>query len=191
MSVDQETPPVRFVPPKTAASPINEPWYNPPGAAMMGRGKVTLAALLGVGTLLAGAWAAIVSLLAPSYGFPIDSVGAWHVTAHRLILHVVPGGVAVIGGLVLLIALPALRHGKGRIAGGLAALVVMSSGAWLLLGRSALAAITGSTVIDSVGGSPSWAFLLRVAHEWGPGLLLLAFGAWSLGLQAVGKTRAK
>jgi hypothetical protein len=193
MDVKQEAPPVRFAPPKAMTPPIDQPWYKPPPKVAMGmgmgRGKVVLSALLALGTLLAGAWAAVVTYAAPSFGFPIDSAGAWQDTTHRLVLHMVPGVAAAFCGFVLLVFLPALRRGKGRVMGGLAALVVMGAGAWLLLGRSALAAFTGSTTVDAVQGSPQWAFLLRIAHEWGPGLLLVVFGAWSLGLQAVGKTR--
>lgn len=193
MDVKQEAPPVRFEAPKPVASPVGKPWYNPPPKVAMGmgmgRGKVVLSALLALGTLLAGAWVAVVTYVAPSYGFPIDSAGPWQETTHRLVLHMVPGIVAAFCGFVLLVFIPALRRGKGRVMGGLAALVVIGAGAWLILGRTALAAFTGSTTVDAVQGSAQWVFLLRVAHEWGPGLLLVVFGAWSLGLQAVGKTR--
>ena len=155
----------------------------------MGTGKVALSVLLSLGTILAGAWAAVVTYAGPAYGLSIDSAGAWQQTTHRAILHLLPGGVAAFLGLLLLIALPALRRGKGRFIGTVATLGVMAAGIWLVVGRSAWAAYTGNAAIDAVGGGTRWAFTLRLVHEWGPGLILLAFGAWSLGLQAVGQGR--
>jgi hypothetical protein len=168
---------------------MDEPWYTPPGAAAMGSGKVGLSVLLSLGTMVLGLWAAVVTYAGPAYGFAIDSAGAWQQTTHRALLHLVPGAGSAFLGLLLLIALPALRQGRARFIGTVAALGVMAAGIWLVIGRSLWAAYTGNAAVDTVGGGLRWAFELRLVHEWGPGLLLLAFGAWSLGLQAVGRGR--
>jgi hypothetical protein len=125
------------------------------------------------------------------YGFAIDAAPAWQQTTHRTMLHLVPGAVATVAGLVLMLAIPGLRRGRRRFLGALVALLTIAAGTSLVLGRSALAAFSASQLVDAVQGSPSTVFLLRLGYEWGPGLLLVAFGAWSLGLQAMGKVRAR
>lgn len=156
-------------------------------AALMGSGKVFLAVLLGLGIALVGAWAAVVIYAAPTYGYAIDNAGAWQETNNRLVLHLVPGAVAALSGLILVFTVGAARRGRGRFWTGLFALLVMAAGVWLVIGRGALASYTGSSSVNTIPGSPRWAFELRMIHEWGPGLLLAIFGAWSLGLQAVSR----
>jgi hypothetical protein len=158
-------------------------WVPAPPA--MGAGRVCLCVLLTLGTIAAGAWAAAVAYAGPAYGFAIDTAPAWAQTTHRTELHLVPGAVAVLAGLVLLVVLPRLRRGRRRFLGGLAALVAIAAGVALVLGRAALAAYTGSQSVNAVAGSPLHVFLLRLGYEWGPGLVLVLLAAWLLGLQAV------
>jgi hypothetical protein len=155
--------------------------------ALMGTGKVFLAFLLALGITLVGAWAAAVSYAGPAYGYAIDNAGAWQETNNRLVLHLVPGAVAALSGLMLLFTVGSARSGRGRFWTGLFALLVMAAGVWLVIGRGALASYNGSSSVSTIPGSPGWAFELRMIHEWGPGLLLAIFGAWSLGLQAVSR----
>ena len=154
---------------------------------LMGSGKVFLAILLSLGIALVGAWGAAAIYAGPAYGYAIDNAAAWQETHDRLVLHLVPGAAAALSGLMLLFTVGPARRGRGRFWTGLFALLATAAGVWLVIGRGALASYTGSSSLNTIPGSPSWVFELRMIHEWGPGLLVAIFGAWSLGLQAVSK----
>lgn len=161
------------------------PWTPP--RPMMGGGKVFWSVLLTLGVIAAGAWTVAVAYAGPAYGFAIDTAPAWQQTTHRTELHLVPGAAAAVAGLLLLMCLPGLRWGKRRFIGGLMALVAIAAGVVLVLGRAALAAYTGSESVNAVSGSAYHVFVLRLGYEWGPGLILVLFAAWLLGMQAVGR----
>jgi hypothetical protein len=181
-------PPASHFERRSDPEPVDDRPMSQP-VPIMGVGKVALSTLLALGTVLVGVWTALVAYAAPTYGFAVDSAPAWQQTSHRVVLHMVPGAVATVAGLVLLLTVPGLRRGRRRVLGALAALMAIVVGIELVLGRSALAAFSGSQLVEAVQGSPSTVFLLRLGSEWGPGLLLVAFGAWCLGLQAMGKVR--
>jgi hypothetical protein len=180
-------PPSAFAKSPDAPPPMAAP--RAPRVRAMGPGKVTMVVLLALGVAVVGAWATLIAYAGRQYGLAVDSAPDWQQTTYRIALHLVPGAAAVLSGLVLLLTVPGLRRGRRRFLGGLAALLAIAAGTWLILGRGALAAYTGLANVDTMPGSPAIAFLLRAAFESGPGVLLLVFGAWSLGLQAVGRIR--
>lgn len=147
----------------------------------MGAAKLSLLALVAVATLLVGAWAAIVPYAGPQFGFGWGDAGAWRWTLDRATMDLIPGAVALVAGLLILIGLA--RGGRRRGLAGLAGLLTIASGAWLVLGSGIWTAFVGHTGLDVPQGvGVYWAFMLRLVYHLGPGLLLVAFGALTWGL---------
>ncbi len=146
---------------------------------MMGAAKISLLWLLSVATLLVGAWAGIVPYVGPLFGFGQGDVGAWQWTTDRAYLNLIPGAAGVLAGLLLLLT---MAFGWGRGVAGFAGMLAAVAGAWLVLGPSAYGALIGSTTLEIPHFGPSWNFVIRVGYHLGPGLLLVAFGASTIGL---------
>jgi hypothetical protein len=79
---------------------------------------------LGLAVIALGAWVALIPLAGPSFDFGFDTDRTWQVTEQHVTLSIVPGVVAAVGGI--LIMLPA----RGRLGAWMAALAA----AWLAVG---------------------------------------------------------
>lgn len=77
--------------------------------------------------LLLGAWGALVPFIGPHFGYAYTPDSTWTMTMGRLWLEVVPGAVAVLGGLVLM---GSASRAVGLWAGWLTAL----AGGWFAVG---------------------------------------------------------
>jgi hypothetical protein len=147
----------------------------------MGAAKLSLLGLLAVAMLLVGGWAAIVPYAGPQFGFGWGDGGAWQWTFDRAMMNLVPGAVALVAGLLMLFGLPG--GGRRRGLAGLAGLLTIASGAWLVLGSGIWTAFVGHTGLDVPQGVGAyWAFILRLGYHLGPGLLLVGVGALTWGL---------
>lgn len=131
----------------------------------------TRGALSGVLLIALGAWGALAPLIGPSFGFTTDSPSTWSFTTETIWLSIVPGAVAVLGGLVLLTS----AH---RAAAALGAWLGIAAGAWLVVG-------------DEVSG-----LAVQRAGRWehlaafdGLGALIAAIAAFALGRLAVRSVR--
>jgi hypothetical protein len=81
------------------------------------------------GTLIVvlGLWGALIPFIGPYFHYAFGSYEAWHYTTNRLWLDIIPGAVAVLGGLMLL---RATHRSAGLFAGSLA----LIAGAWFAIG---------------------------------------------------------
>src|SRR5438270_425131 len=77
--------------------------------------------------LILGAWGGLVPFIGPAFHFALGPNHSWTWTSGRLWLSVIPGIVAVIGGLMLLGAGP-------RPSGKLGALLALAAGIWFAVG---------------------------------------------------------
>jgi hypothetical protein len=77
--------------------------------------------------LLLGAWGALVPFIGPHFGYAYTPDSTWTMTMGRLWLEVVPGAVAVLGGLILMVS---ASRAVGLWAGWLTAL----AGGWFAVG---------------------------------------------------------
>jgi hypothetical protein len=137
--------------------------------------------LLAAAIIASGAWAGILPFVGPLFGFSPANTSAWHWDNTWAVLDLLPGALAVLGGLVLLSTLAALAHGRGRALAGFGALLAVIAGTWLVLGPSIYQAVTGASLNMPQTGT-WWAFALAAGYRLGPGLLLVAFGAWIWGM---------
>lgn len=125
----------------------------------------------GVLLVLLGAFGALIPLVGPYFGFSTDSGSTWDLTSDTLWLSVVPGVVAVIGGLILLTS-------ANRATAMLGAWLGIAAGAWL---------VVGNEVTDrGVSEAGKWESL---AAFDGLGALIAAVAAFALGRLAVRSVR--
>src|SRR6476646_5143293 len=89
--------------------------------------RTVTARLLGLLLILLGAWGGIVAYVGPRIGFRMDSAPAWQWNTARWELHGAPGGVVVLGGLLLMFGAP-------RVIARFGALLALVSGIWFVVG---------------------------------------------------------
>lgn len=87
----------------------------------------TRGAASGILLVLLGAWGALVPFIGPHFGYAYTPDATWTMTAGRLWLSVLPGAVAFLCGLIVLIS---ANRAMGLWAGWLAAV----AGGWFVLG---------------------------------------------------------
>jgi hypothetical protein len=87
----------------------------------------TTGALSGILIIVLGLWGALIPFIGPYFHYAFGSYDAWHYTTNRLWLDIIPGAVAVVGGVLLL---RGARRSVGLVAGGLA----IVAGTWFAIG---------------------------------------------------------
>lgn len=171
------------------ATQVSVPYDHYPGESTIRttpvrlRPRWSLAMLTaGVGALLVGAWAAIVPLAGPKFGYHLGSSAAWKLTPDHYYLQLAPGAAGVLAGLVFLFFVPGRdRKLLWRVLALVAGLLAVAAGAWLVVGPDAY------TVLRHVGANgrtlPTTSlasFVTQVGYYLGPGVLLGVFGGMAL-----------
>ncbi|MGN6608423.1 MAG: hypothetical protein ACTHMS_15600 [Jatrophihabitans sp.] len=85
-------------------------------------------ALSGVLLIIFGAWAALIPLIGPSFHYSYGTTKSWDFSAARWWLEILPGAVAVLAGLILIMT-------ANRATAQFAAWIGAAAGAWLIIGR--------------------------------------------------------
>jgi hypothetical protein len=135
----------------------------------------TTGALAGILIVALGIWGALIPFVGPYFHYAFGNYDAWHYTSNRLWLDIVPGVVAVLGGLLLL---SSSRRTSGVLGGWLA----LAGGTWFAIGPSVslLWHRAGNPIGPPTGGH------VRQAAEWvgyfhGLGVLIAALAAFAMG----------
>ena len=135
----------------------------------------TTGALSGLLVILLGIWGGLIPFVGPYFHYAFGSYKAWHYTSERLWLCIVPGAVAVIGGLLLL---RSSRRSSGLLGGWLG----IAAGAWFAIGPalSLLWHSAGNPIGAPMGNHT------RQAIEWlgyfsGLGVLIATLSAFAMG----------
>ncbi len=135
----------------------------------------TTGALSGLLVILLGIWGALIPFVGPYFHYAFGSFQTWHYTSERLWLCIVPGAVAVIGGLMLL-------RSSHRSSGLLGGWLAVAAGAWFAVGPtlSLLWHHAGDPIGAPMGGHT------RQALEWlgyftGLGVAIAALAAFAMG----------
>ena len=137
-------------------------------------------ALSGILLLVLGAWAALAPMIGPymDVAYTPAPNDAWHWTAARGWLEVLPGGAAFLGGLLLLMSASRLMT---MLGGWLAA----AGGAWLIVGPPLADAINVSLgVPEPAGGTNHRAFDALILF-YGIGAVILFVAAAGIGRLSV------
>lgn len=136
-----------------------------------------------------GIWGALIPFVGPYFDYSFGSNQTWHYTTDRLWLNILPGAVALLGGLLLIAA---ARRASGVFGGWLAVI----AGAWFAVGPAvSLTWEKGEGPIGRPLFSSTRQTLELVGYFYGLGALIVALGAFAVGrfarsARVVGETRA-
>lgn len=132
---------------------------------------------VGGAIIVLGAFAGVLPFVGPLFGFGYTSdAEAWTVTQDRIVLSVIPGAVAVLGGLLL--------QGRRVSIQRTGALLGLAGGSWFVLGPIFRGLWEEGERAASGGGE--WLVLAKeLAYHYGTGLALAALAGFALGLLAV------
>lgn len=134
----------------------------------------TRGATSGILVLLLGAWGGLVPFIGPRFGFAFTPDATWTMTWGRLWLEVVPGAVAVLGGLMLITS----RHrAMGMWAGWLAAL----AGAWFAVGPVISKLWNGAQPGTPIANDTAHAVLEQIGIFTGLGVVIVFLAATAIG----------
>lgn len=137
-------------------------------------------ALSGFALLILGAWAGIVPFIGPYFSFaytpaPTD---AWHWTAGRGWLDVLPGAAAFVAGLILLV-------GTNRVSLSFASWLGIASGAWLVVGPVLAPQISINAGTPDPTSASDVQMLEQLFFYYALGAAILFFAASALGRLSV------
>lgn len=143
----------------------------------------TRGAVSGAIIALLGAWGALVPFIGPTFGYSIGPDDAWNWTNGRLWLSVLPGAVAVLGGLILMFSARRPTASFGALLGVLA-------GAWFVVGPTVSQLWNdGVSQIGTVHGSDTLQVFELLGYFLALGALILYFAAAALGRLSVRSLR--
>ena len=132
-------------------------------------------AVSGLLIALLGIWGALIPFVGPYFDYSFGTNSTWHYTADRLWLDILPGALALLGGLLLLTA---SRRPSGTFGGWLAVI----AGTWFVIGPSV--SLTWESGVGPIGrplfGSTRQ-MLELVGYFYGLGALIIALGAFAAG----------
>jgi peptidoglycan/LPS O-acetylase OafA/YrhL len=132
-------------------------------------------AVSGLLIVLLGVWGALIPFVGPYFNYSFGTNTTWHYTTDRLWLDILPGALAVLAGIMLLLA-------ATRAAGILAGWLAMVAGAWFVVGPSV--SLTWESGVGPIGrplyGSTRQ-MLELVGYFYGLGALIVALAAFAVG----------
>src|SRR4051794_39290127 len=138
----------------------------------------TRGAISGLLVAVLGAWGAIVPFIGPSFNLTIGPDATFHMTNGRLFLSLIPGVVAVLGGLLL-------AFSAHRARAVLGAQLALAAGVWFVIGP--VLSQLWSTAPGALGqagfaaGDESRRVLEAIAYFYGVGAAITALSALALG----------
>jgi hypothetical protein len=135
----------------------------------------TTGALAGILVVVLGVWGALIPFVGPYFHYAFGNYDAWHYASNRLWLDIVPGALAVVGGLLLLTS-------SRRSSGVLGGWVAVAAGAWFAIGPSVslLWHSAGNPIGVPTGGHVRQAVEL-VGYFHGLGVAISALAAFAMG----------
>jgi hypothetical protein len=139
-------------------------------------------AMSGFLLILLGVWGALIPFVGPYFDFAFTPDEPWTWTIGRGWLEVLPGAVAVAGGLLLLVS-------GNRVTAMLGGWLSVFAGAWFVVGR----ALSGPLAIGEAGtpvaATETKSVALELAYFYGLGALIIFLGALALGRVSVRSVR--
>jgi hypothetical protein len=130
----------------------------------------TTGVLAGILIIVLGVWGALIPFVGPYFHYAFGNNDTWHYSSNRLWLDILPGALAVVGGVLLLTS---SRRSTGVLGGWLA----VAAGAWFAIGPSVslLWHSAGNPIGAPTGGHVRQAVeLLGYFHLLGVAIVALA-----------------
>lgn len=143
----------------------------------------TRGAVSGLMIAVLGLWGALIPFIGPSFHYAIGSTRSWDWSAGRFWLSVLPGVVAIVGGLMLMTS-------ARRPTASLGAMLGVAAGAWFIVGPTVSRWWNGG--VDQAGlphGSTTTQVLAELGWFLALGALILYFAASALGRLSVRSVR--
>jgi hypothetical protein len=135
----------------------------------------TRGAVSGALIALLGAWGALIPFVGPLFDYSVGPDDAWNWTSGRLWLSVLPGAVAIVGGLMLMLSARRPTASFGALLGVLA-------GAWFIVGPTVSQLWNdGVSQAGVVHGSDTLQVFELLGYFLALGVLILYFAAAALG----------
>lgn len=134
-------------------------------------------AISGILLILLGAWGALIPFIGPYWDYSYTPDSTWDYTSGRLLLEILPGVGAILGGLL---TLGSANRLTAMFGGWLAAV----SGAWFILGMP-LSSLWGSPSVGAPIGSADHQAVEYIGTFGGLGAVIIFFAAFALGRFAV------
>ena len=129
---------------------------------------------LGIVVAIVGLWGAAVPYAGPVFGYDMGGGSAWTWTESRFTLHLLPGLLAVLGGMTMM-----MGSGRGRMRVG-AALGALG-GAWFIVGPVFRPAWANSDGMMMMGNGVWDQIFTSLGYHSGTGVVILALSAFALG----------
>ena len=135
----------------------------------------TTGAASGIAIVALGLWGALIPFVGPYFHYAFGNYDAWHLTTNRVWLDVVPGALAVVGGLLLL-------YSTRRVSGLLGGWLALVAGVWFAIGPAVSLLWDGSGApIGAPTGGHGRQMLELVGYFYGLGVATAALAAFAMG----------
>jgi MFS family permease len=137
------------------------------------RGAVT-----GLLVILLGVWGGLIPFVGPYFNYQIGTTSTWDWSIDRFWLSVLPGAVAVLGGLIML-------YSTRRSTASFGGLLALAAGLWFIVGPSVSMLWNGGTQATGPAfGDTGTRVLEWIGFFYGTGGLITLFSAYGLGFLA-------
>jgi hypothetical protein len=124
---------------------------------------------------LLGVWGALIPFVGPYFDYSFGTNTSWHYATDRLWLNVLPGVIAVLAGVMLLLA-------RTRAAGVLAGWLAVVAGAWFVIGPAvSLSWERGLGPIGAPLGDRTRQMVELIGYFYGLGAVIVALAAFAIG----------
>lgn len=132
--------------------------------------------------ILLGLWGALIPFVGPYFDFAFTPDQAWTWTNARGWLEVLPGAVAVVGGLVMLTS-------RNRATAMLGGWLAVAAGAWFVIGRALAGPLGLGNAGAPVATTDTKRVWLELTYFYGLGAVMVFLGALALGRLSVRSLR--
>lgn len=151
-----------------------------------GRGTMQIprsrGAVSGLLIVALGLWGALVPFVGPLFDFAFSPDRPWAWTAGRGWLQVLPGVVAVLGGLLLFAS-------RNRATAMIGSWMAVAAGAWFVVGRAVAAPLGLGNAGDPVAATEAHRVWLELTYFSGLGALIIFLAALAAGRLSVRSVR--
>lgn len=158
---------------------VDTPTRGRRGAMQIPRSRGAVSGLL---IVVLGVWGALAPFIGPLFDFAFSPDRPWAWTAGRGWLQVLPGVVAVIGGLLMLAS-------RNRATAMLGSWLAVAAGAWFVVGRAAAGPLGLGDAGEPVAANETQRVWLELTFFSGLGALIIFLAAMAVGRLSVRTAR--
>jgi len=130
--------------------------------------------------MLVGAWGAVVPFLGPSIHFNADASHAWSLSLRHEVLWLVPGALALVMGLLMLLHVRKVKAKNARFGSVWTGFVTAACGAWFVAGPLAWPVLKSGAIVFRAA-TPTHELLYQLGWSLGPGIALALLGGCAIG----------